>query len=200
MPDLKQYLQITNEYYNCIDIIKRYENKTTPPTRINNNSKPFFYVFRTIQIKDISCFNIKEYIKKFKQNKCENYIDNIHLISTSHSVDFNFSKWWEPTSILLIIKIKIDEKYFLLHIQSQSEITLPPCRLYIKDIKKFKVNPGDDNFRIAFICDYKSYDRDEAISLIIKKNSEIILDGGYKNKYLKYKQKYLTLKNNLNKF
>ena len=103
--------------------------------------------------------------------------------------------------ILLIIKVKVEYKYFLLYEQNQTEITLLPCKLKIFDIKKFKRNPTDKKFNIAFICEYQPYSLDEVETILTNINtaqSKMNLTGGtFKSKYLKYKEKYLTLKNKL---
>lgn len=172
----------------------------------------YFYVFRGEELQQSEyCRNLENYIKKFKNH--EKVIINFpNVISTAYRTEWLFGDedgGWDKTNIFYIIKVKNNEQFLILENQTQSEITLAPGSFTLTNIFYYK---KIDN-KIILEVEYNSFSRTNVIKFLrsyVPKthnletyNFNTILEetsmiGGYYLKYIKYKTKYLELKNKLN--
>jgi len=181
-----------------------YNFAETLPKLLNEGD--YFYVFRSAIFFGINCFPINDYITSFLKGD-DVIIDNIKVLSTSWEPNFAFEWKSSAYTIYYIIKVPTSERYIVPFEQGQNEITLAPGTFKITNIFKFTNIRHKDTF--VFEVEYQShtireskkkieeeyikYDKYKEINGPIRK----YIDGGslYYSKYLKYKTKYLKLKN-----
>ena len=160
-------------------------------------------------------------------NKVKKYNKFIYIDVKPYNnyYDFNFinDNWiWDTNKYIYIIKVSKSEKYIVLKNTSQAEITLAPGKFTITDAKKYKFRGAD---KLVLFVNYKSYSFEEFAERFNLLNyiqsteyigdpivitEKIILDdlkkkyefkyrygGKYYEKYIKYKTKYIDLKNKI---
>jgi hypothetical protein len=176
-----------------------------------------FYVFRS-DTYNPPCINIHDFFSKGRK-----VFEQYSTRSTTYDFNFINDNWiWDTNKYIYIIKVSKSEKYIVLKNTSQAEITLAPGKFTITDAKKYKFRGAD---KLVLFVNYKSYSFEEFAERFNLLNyiqsteyigdpivitEKIILDdlkkkyefkyrygGKYYEKYIKYKTKYIDLKNKI---
>lgn len=165
--------------YDSSLLIERYDSYCATRGIANANT---FCVYK--YMRQDGLFNISEIINK-------RTTERIFVVPTSTTYTCNWTTGWGVHGIMLKIEVPSDSAYFC--INEQNEITLSPC---LMQYGACFYNQEYD--KIVVLCKCLPYSYDNALQILdtLKSDSQSAgLSPIYESKYLKYKKKYLKLKN-----
>jgi len=165
-----------------------------------------FYLYRAVR--GSLCFQPNRYNLRDR-----NIIVNLQMISCAYNLDFSFDEWGhDELSVIIKIRVQTRSNYLMNFNRSQSEITLAPGLFIINRISKI-IRRGLE--QLVYEVDYEQFDLDTTQRYLAElsdiQKTEYTGDpmrflsipafrapvgaaGGFYKKYLKYRDKYLKLK------
>ena len=151
-----------------------------------------FTVFRSINISP--CFDIREYVIGGKD-----IIENYSVISTSYNTILQLTDWFTANSCILIITVNKNHPYMVLESilspATQYEVTLAPGNLRITSIKKLYIR---NEWIWVLEVNYEPYTIQQIQHYhSVNTHNKYMINPKDEKKYIKYKQKYISLKNSI---
>lgn len=166
----------------------------------------YFYLYRSVR--GSLCFQPNGYNLRDR-----NIIVNLQMISCAYNLDFSFDDWaHDELSVIIKIRVPTKSNYLMNFNRSQSEITLAPGIFIINRISRI-IRRGLE--QLVYEVDYEQFDLETTqrhlaqLSAIQRTEytgdpmrflsipafrAPVATAGGFYKKYLKYRDKYIKLK------